>query len=126
MTAMTATNTAKIDGADVAAMALPEKEPFERIGGGHLGTRGVHLWRSEDGTTVTGVWECDAGRFRADFSDYGECIHIVGGELECTADADGTVTTLRPGDAMVFPRGWTGEWHVRSPLRKVFTSWEAR
>lgn len=123
---MSATIALKIDGATVASMELPEKEPFAAIDGGLLGTRGVHLWRSADGTLVTGVWECDAGRFHVDFSDDGECIHIVGGEVVCTADADGAVTTLRPGDAMVFPRGWTGEWDVRSPLRKVFTNWQVR
>src|SRR5215213_3317424 len=119
---MSVTTTLKIDGGTVASMALPEKERFETIDGGTLGTRGVHIWRSADGTCVTGVWECDGGTFHADFSDYGECIHVIGGELICTADVNGTVTTLLPGDSMVFPRGWTGEWNVRSPLRKVFSS----
>jgi uncharacterized cupin superfamily protein len=116
----------KIDGATVAAMELPDRDPFETIDGGALGTRGVNLWHSADGTIVTGVWECDAGRFHADFSEDGECIHVVRGELVCTADADGTVTTLRPGDTMVFPRGWTGEWDVRVPLRKIYSNWRAR
>jgi uncharacterized cupin superfamily protein len=25
---------------------------------------------------------------------------------------------------MTFPRGWTGEWEMPSPLRKVFVTWE--
>ena len=115
----------KIDPASVAAMDLPEKEPFTQYDGSPLGTRGIDLWRSEDGAIGVGAWECDAGRFHADFSEYGEIIQVVSGELVCTADADGTVTTLRSGDAMVFPRGWTGEWSMSAPLRKIWTSWLA-
>ena len=118
--------TVKIDDATMATLDLPEKEPFEQLDGSPLGTRGVHLWTSADGTTVTGVWECDAGRFWADFGEYGETIRIISGDLTCTADADGAITTLGPGETMVFPRGWTGIWEMRAPLRKIFTSWEAR
>ena len=114
-----------IDGTSMATMELVEKEQFETLHGGWLGTRGRHLWRSADGTVITGVWECDAGAFQADFGDYGECIVVLSGELTCIADADGMTTTLRPGDAMVFPRGWTGQWRMPQPLRKLFTSWEA-
>ena len=123
---MTATTTTpKIDGAEVTSMELPEKEPFPTVDGGTLGTRGRTVWRSGDGTVETGVWECDAGRFHADFGDFGEFVHIIGGEVECAGD-DGSRFTLRAGDSMTFPRGWTGEWNVRSPLRKLWASWEAR
>ena len=115
----------KIDPADAATMELPEREAFEQYDGSPLGTRGVTLWSSDDGTVEVGVWECDAGRFPADFSGFGEHVHVISGELVCTAGTDGTVTTLRPGDTMVFPRGWTGEWSMREPLRKIWTSWLA-
>ena len=39
--------------------------------------------------------------------------------VDLWASEDGTVTTLRRGDTMVFPRGWTGEWAMREPLRKI-------
>jgi uncharacterized cupin superfamily protein len=26
---------------------------------------------------------------------------------------------------MTFPRGWTGEWEMPSPMRKVYVIWEA-
>jgi uncharacterized cupin superfamily protein len=115
----------KIDPASVATMDLLENEPFTQYDGSPLGTRGVDLWHSGDGTIAVGAWECDAGRFHAEFPDYGEVIQVVSGELVCTADADGVVTSLRPGDVMVFPRGWTGEWSMPAPLRKIWTSWPA-
>jgi uncharacterized cupin superfamily protein len=115
----------RIDRDEVLAMALAEGPPIPGIDGGTIGTREQATWRSDDGSVETGVWECDAGRFRAEFAAYGELFHVVGGEVECTGD-DGSRFTLRPGDAMTFPRGWTGEWHVRSPLRKVYATWQAR
>ena len=113
--------TLKIDRDEVAAMALDEDMPIPTLDGGSMGTRNRTTWKSDDGTIETGVWECDAGRFRARFSAYGEMIHIVSGELVCTAE-DGDSFTLRPGDSITFPRGWTGEWDVRSPLRKVYAT----
>jgi uncharacterized protein len=117
--------TLKIDRDEVAAMALEEDAPIPTLDGGTMGTRNRTTWRSDDGTIETGVWECDAGRFQATFSAYGEMIHIVSGELACTGD-DGDTFTLRPGDSITFPRGWTGEWDVRSPLRKVYATFTAR
>lgn len=117
----------KIDRDTVAAMALEEQEPFATVDGGTLGTRGRTIWSSSGGAIRTGVWECDAGRFHADFGAYGEFLRVVGGVVVCTPDDGSDVFTLRPGDAAVFPRGWTGEWDVRgAPLRKVFALWDAR
>jgi uncharacterized cupin superfamily protein len=124
-TVVTATISAqKIEESAVASMMLDEHEPFTRIEGGPLGTRGRKLWTNTDGRVETGVWECDAGRLHADFGAYGEIFHVVSGEVVCTPDDGGETFTLRAGDMAVFSRGWTGEWDVRSPLRKVFTSWE--
>lgn len=116
----------KIDGATVASMELDEQEPFARIDGGSLGTRGRTTWKAADGSVETGVWECDAGRFHADFGAYGELVYVVSGEVVCTPDDDGGAFTLRAGDAATFPRGWTGEWDVCSPLRKLYALWDTR
>ncbi len=122
---MSTATTLKIDRDEVAGMVLDEDAPIPTLDGGTMGTRNRTTWRSDDGTIETGIWECDAGRFHANFSAYGEMIHIVSGELACTGD-DGDTFTLRPGDSITFPRGWTGEWDVRSPLRKVYATFTAR
>ena len=122
---MSTATTLKIDRDEVAAMVLDEDAPIPAVDGGTLGTRNRTTWRSDDGTSEPGVWECDAGRFHATFGSYGEMIHIVGGQMVCTGD-DGDTFTLRPGDSITFPRGWTGEWDVRSPLRKVYATFTAR
>jgi uncharacterized cupin superfamily protein len=91
---------------------------------GPMATRGVETWRSDDEQIGTGIWECDTGRFTARFANGGEFIQVVRGRMTCTAE-DGTVTELGPGDAMTFPPGWTGEWHVHEPLRKLYCEFKA-
>ena len=88
---------------------------------GPMNHRGVSMWDSADGKIITGLWECDAGRFRANFpDDGGETVHIVSGSMTCTAD-DGSVLELKPGDVMTFPPGWRGVWNCHQPLRKFYT-----
>jgi uncharacterized protein len=121
-----ALEASRLTPAEAAAMMLEEGEPFppERTGGGPLGKRSRTLWRSADGTIEMGIWEIDAGRFHARFHGNGELIRIVAGKADCTGD-DGSSFSLRPGDWMTIPRGWTGEWVMPSPLRKVYVTWKA-
>jgi hypothetical protein len=116
----------RLTPAEAAAMTLEEETPFppERTGGCPLGKRSRTHWRSADGTIELGVWEIDAGRFHANFGANGELIRIVAGEVACTGD-DGSHFSLPPGDWMTILRGWTGEWVMLSPLRKVYVTWEA-
>lgn len=99
-----------------------ELETWGSIGSamdGPMETRGREVWRSTDERVGTGIWECDAGRFRARFEGRGEFIQIVSGSMTCIEEG-GPTTDLGPGDAMTFPPGWTGEWQVHSPLRKLY------
>ena len=115
----------RIDLAEAATIALEPQGtvPAERTGDGPLAYRGRELWRSANGVLGAGVWEIDAGQFGADFGGYGELIRIVSGEMECTPDDGGPRFVLRPGDLATFQRGWTGEWRMRAPLRKVYLTW---
>jgi uncharacterized cupin superfamily protein len=113
--------------AEVAALSLDESPPFppERTGAGPLGRRHRTLWRRGNGAIEVGVWEVDAGRFHANYGAFGECVRIDSGEVQCTPDDGSPAFTLRAGDWMTFPRGWTGEWVMPSPVRKVYVIWEA-
>ncbi len=118
----------RIGTAEAAAMSLEPQGviPAERTGGAPLAYRGRELWRSANGALEAGVWEIDAGRFAADFARYGEFIRIVSGEVECIPDDDAAPFVLRPGDWATFPRGWSGEWRMSAPLRKVYLTWAVR
>jgi uncharacterized cupin superfamily protein len=122
---MTATSVAIIDGTRAKSMELEEGEPWpaERTADGRpIGKRSVETWRNADGSLWSGVWEVDQGKFWATFEGYGEFLYVVSGEMECLGD-DGSQFTLRAGDTATFPRGWTGWWDVRSPLRKCYSAW---
>ena len=118
----------RIGMAEAASMALEPQGlvPAERTADGPLAYRGRELWRSANGAIEAGVWEIDAGRFGPDFGGFGELIRVVSGEVVCTPNDGGPRFVLRRGDWATFPRGWTGEWHMRAPLRKVYLIWEAR
>ena len=114
-----------IPGAGAAALPLTEHGPVQPPLGepldGPMHHRGVLMWGSPESGVFTGLWECDAGRFRTEFGeDGGECIHVVSGRLIARHD-DGTVTEVGPGDTMTFPPGWRGIWECPTPFRKFYT-----
>ena len=78
------------------------------------------LWTSADGSTKIGVWECTPGHFTADRTAAGEYCHILSGRASVT-NADGMGTKeIGPGDLLVLPQGWTGEWVIHEHMRKLF------
>jgi hypothetical protein len=78
------------------------------------------LWEATDGMTKIGVWECTPGRFTADRTAAGEYCHILSGRATVT-NADGTGSRdIGPGDLLVLPQGWTGEWLIHEHMRKLF------
>jgi uncharacterized protein len=112
-----------ISDADAAAMDLPVYGPLQPPVGtpldGEMITSGTVFFRSENGVIVTGLWECSAGRMRADFGNDGEMVHVVKGTLHAIADS-GEEWTLKPGDTATFPPYWTGIWVLEQPMRKLF------
>ena len=103
----------KIGGGDVASIELNDSAVYPGLEGHGIQTRELESWRNGDESVSTGIWECEPGRFKSNFGQRGEFIHIISGELEAIA-ADGTVTSVGPGDSMTFPPGWSGEWNVKS------------
>lgn len=77
------------------------------------------LFESADGALEIGIWECTAGRFSADRTQTSETCHIVSGRVEMRRH-DGEVRRLGPGDLLVLPRGWKGEWHLLERTRKLY------
>ncbi|WP_172292885.1 cupin domain-containing protein [Pseudoruegeria sp. HB172150] len=78
------------------------------------------LWTSADRRTKIGVWECTPGRFTADRTAAGEYCHIIAGRAS-VSNADGSGTReIGPGDLLVLPQGWTGEWVIHEHMRKLY------
>ncbi|MFZ1813514.1 MAG: cupin domain-containing protein [Rhizobiaceae bacterium] len=78
------------------------------------------LWTSPDGHTKIGVWECEPGRFTADRTASGEYCHILSGRATVFNAQGGSGREVGPGDLLVLPQGWTGEWVIHEHLRKLF------
>ena len=78
------------------------------------------LFTSADGNTKIGVWECTPGRFTADRPAAGEYCHVISGKASVT-NTDGSGTRdIGPGDLLVLPQGWTGEWVIHEHMRKLY------
>ena len=66
------------------------------------------------------AWESQPGHFTADRRAAGEYCHILSGRASVTnADGKGT-RDVGPGDLLVLPQGWTGEWVIHEHMRKLF------
>jgi len=80
----------------------------------------ARLWSSPDGQTSIGVWECTPGRFTADRSKTAEYCHIISGTATVSNQDGGVVRNIGPGDLLVLPLGWTGEWVIHTRMRKLY------
>lgn len=77
------------------------------------------LFESTDGTLSIGIWECTPGRFTADRTQSSETCHIISGRVEMR-HPDGATEQLGPGDLLVLPLGWKGEWRILETTRKLY------
>ena len=116
-----------VSDSDAAAMELvdygPLQPPTGTALGGPMATSGHVFWQSEDGRITTGVWECAAGRMRADFGDDGEMVHVVTGTIQAFSDG-GEVVTIGPGQSATFPPQWKGIWTLETPMRKLYCTFK--
>lgn len=78
------------------------------------------LWTSADGRTKIGVWECTPGQFTADRTAAGEYCHIISGRASVTNTDGKCKREIGPGDLLVLPQGWAGEWVIHKHMRKLF------
>jgi uncharacterized cupin superfamily protein len=112
-----------VSDADVVAMQLDEYGPLKPSVGipldGPMTTSGKVFYKSDDEKIMTGVWECTAGRMRADFGNGGEMVHVVKGTIRALGD-DGDERVVGPGESATFPPFWKGIWVLDQPMRKLY------
>lgn len=112
-----------VSDAAAAEMELDAYGPLQPPVGtpleGPMETAGKLFWKSDDGAIMTGIWECAAGRMRADFGNDGEMVHVVKGTIRALSDS-GEEQVIGPGESATFPPYWTGIWELEQPMRKIF------
>jgi len=96
-------------------LAPPVGQPLD----GEMLTSGKVFWQSDNEAIMTGVWECAAGRMRADFGNDGEMVHVVKGTIRAIPD-EGEEFVVSPGESATFPPNWKGEWVLETPMRKLY------
>jgi uncharacterized protein len=79
---------------------------------------------SRDGSVACGFWQRDVEDIRFAM-EYTEVCYIISGQARLRGD-DGTDVTAGPGDVLVVPQGATGCWTNLSPVKKFWTTYEAR
>lgn len=77
------------------------------------------LWTSPDEGLEVGLWECTPGRFTAARENNSETCHILSGRVSLHSP-DGTTQEVGPGEMLVLPKGWKGEWTIHEHTRKLY------
>jgi uncharacterized protein len=99
-------------------------EPWGRKAGatGEAETSGRSLLPDDavPGFGLAGIWECTPGSWTVAPRPLTEIAYIVSGRGRVT-DAGGEARDLGPGDFLVLPAGWTGEWEIFEVLRKAYS-----
>lgn len=84
-------------------------------------TQKVWLYANDSATgSKFGVWDCQAGKFKAKMDGIAEFCSIIEGEATITNMADGSQRTVRAGDAFVMEPGLETEWIVPVYVKKHF------
>lgn len=96
---------------------LEDWGPLEEATGPQMSTSGTTLWTDGSGSE-SGIWECTPGPSRWHL-ETNEFVHVLAGSMTVTADG-GEPVHLGPGDAVLFPKGWTGNWEIEQTLRKLY------
>jgi uncharacterized protein len=81
-------------------------------------TSGVVVFRNADGSSEAGIWECTTGAYHV-VVERDEFCHLLAGRVVVAEDG-GEPVELRPGDCMMFPRGWSGSWRITETIRKAY------
>jgi hypothetical protein len=94
----------------------------DRIISGNPQQTATVLFESADKRFVSGIWECEPGKWRVVFTE-SEFVQLLAGVLVVDSD-DGSRTTYRAGDVFLTPAGFTGTWEVVERARKHFAYYE--
>jgi len=73
---------------------------------------------SEDGALNAALWECNAGKFKWQFST-DELVHILEGEVLVAEEDGSNERLLKVGDVAYFHAGTASIWTVKTFVRKL-------
>jgi uncharacterized cupin superfamily protein len=96
--------------------------PAEKCIDGQPLQRTWHHFTSSDKKFFAGLWEAEPGRWRISYTENEFCQILEGHSI--LRDADGNKAELKPGDNLVIPAGFEGEWQVVEKTKKIYVIYE--
>jgi uncharacterized cupin superfamily protein len=89
-----------------------------KVTSGPLKMRNNTIASTEDGKSITGVWECTPGAFTWQYP--GDELQVVlSGKAEIRFES-GVTLTVKKGDFFVCSQGERCEWRVIETIRKIY------
>lgn len=95
-----------------------ELTPRERCVRGQPRQYTWHHFTSADGRFHAGLWEADPGCWRINYTENEYCQILEG--LSLLRDGNGDELELHPGENLVIPAGFRGEWEVVERTKKIY------
>ncbi len=98
------------------ASAGPDPERPASLGPGEAE---MSLAEFTEGPLESGVWTCGVGSWDETDTPADEIMVLLEGKVRLVG-ADGVVTEAGAGELLHVPAGWSGQWNVIEPIRKVW------
>jgi len=109
---------------------LPDGDPITGMGQSDLVAQGAFttadkrelnhtFFQTEDGSTLSGVWECAPCREEIDAYPVHEMMTVLAGSVTLT-NADGSTDIFTSGDTFFIAKGTQCIWEITETLRKYY------
>ncbi len=116
----------QVPAASSTAVSMPV-QPFEVdpswIKEGRPNFRASEFFKSHDGKTSAGIFECDGPSTFEWHYQFDETIYVLDGGVDI--EYQDKKFSLKPGDTAVFRAGTNAVWHVPKGIRKSWTLHDA-
>ena len=114
----------EINDARVSAYDLGDFEPYYPEYSNLL-ARGITLFSNQDESFQVGIWESTSGSIPADaeyFHGYHEFMYPLSGSIKLS-HINGQVSVTSPGEGVLVPSNWEGEFAVPEGVLKIWISY---
>ncbi|SVA49829.1 uncharacterized protein METZ01_LOCUS102683 [marine metagenome] len=117
-------NSVKINDARVSVYDLGDFEPYYPKYSNLL-ARGITLFSNQDESFQVGIWESSSGSIPASaeyFHGYHEFMYPLSGSIRLS-HINGQVSVTNPGEGVLIPSNWDGEFAVPEGILKIWISY---
>jgi uncharacterized cupin superfamily protein len=114
----------EINDARVSAYDLGDFEPYYPEHSNLL-ARGITLFSNQDESFQVGIWESTSGSIPASaeyFHGYHEFMYPLRGSIKLS-HVNGQVSVTNPGEGVLIPSNWDGEFAVPEGILKIWISY---